>query len=70
MKKYSQDVMKALRKSLGAENEKDTSLDKEIMSMDKEEAFERYCKYKGLLGCWYKYLMDAIESIYGVKLSQ
>lgn len=35
MKKYSQDVMKAVRKSLGAEDEKDTSFDKEIMSMDK-----------------------------------
>ena len=68
MKKYSQDVMKAVRKSLGAEDEKDTSLDKEIMSMNKEEVFERYCKYNGLLGGWYMYILDAIESIYGVEL--
>jgi hypothetical protein len=69
MKIYSNDVMKALRKCLDVE-ENDTSKDEEIMSMSKEKAFEYYCKWNGLSGGWYYYLMDAVESIFDVKLEK
>lgn len=65
---YSEDVMKALRQSLGCKDKNDTSKDEAIMSMDKEEIFERYCQWNGLLGGWYQWLIEAIESIYDVKL--
>lgn len=41
MKTYSEDVMRALRQSLGLDAD-DTSKDKEIMEMPWEEVFERY----------------------------
>lgn len=70
MKTYNYNVMKSVRMSVGAYNEKDTSFDEEIMAMDKKDVFERYCTYNGLVGCWYEFLLDAVESIYGVKLNQ
>ena len=70
MKIYNEDVMKALRQSLGCKDENDTSKDEEIMAMDKEQVFERYCQWNGLLGGWYQWLIEAVESIYEVKLSE
>ena len=68
MVKYNDDVMHALRQANGLEKE-DTSLDDEIMSMDKKEVFDRYCTWNGLMGCWSDCLLDAVESIYNVKLT-
>lgn len=67
MKVYNEDVMKAVRQSLGYD-EDDTSRDEVIMKMPKEEVFERYCTWNGLLGGWYQWLLEAVESIYEVKL--
>ena len=67
MKKYNDDVMNALRQTNNLEKD-DTSMDKEIMSMSKEEAFNQYCTWNGLVGGWSDYLLDAVESIYDVKL--
>lgn len=69
MKIYNEDVMKAVRQHLGYD-ENDTSRDEVIMEMPKEEVFERYCLWNGLLGGWYQWLINAVESIYEVKLTQ
>lgn len=65
---YNDDVMYALRQVNGLEKD-DTSLDNKIMSMNKKEVFDQYCTWNGLLGCWSDYLLDAVESIFEVKLS-
>lgn len=67
MKKYNKDVMKAVRQHLGYD-ENDTSMDEVIMKLPKEEVFERYCLWNGLIGGWYQCLLDAVESIYDVSL--
>lgn len=69
MQIYNNDVMKALRQSIDLDPD-DASQDEEIMSMSKEKTFEYYCKWNGLLGGWYYYLMDAVESIFDVKLTK
>lgn len=66
--KYKDDVMKAVRQSLGLE-ENDTSRDNDIMQMDKKSVFEHYCLWNGLLGYYYQDLLDAVEGIFDVKLS-
>lgn len=68
MKKYNEDVMYALRQVNGLEKE-NTSLDDKIMNMNKKEVFDQYCIWNGLLGCWSDYLLEAIENIYNVKLT-
>ena len=70
MKIYNEDVMKTVRQSIGCKDENDTSKDEEIMAMDKEKIFERYCQWNGLMGGWYQWLISAVESIYEVKLSE
>ena len=40
MKIYNDDVMKAVRQSIGCTDENDTSKDEKIMRMPKEEVFE------------------------------
>ena len=70
MKIYNDDVMKAVRQSIGCTDDNDTSKDEKIMRMPKEEVFERYCTWNGLLGGWCQWLMDAVESIYEVKLTE
>lgn len=69
MKVYNDDVMKAVRQSLGYK-EDDTTRDEVIMEMPKEDVFQRYCQWNGLLGGWYQWLIDAVESIYEVELRQ
>lgn len=69
MKVYNDDVMKAVKQSLGYE-EDDTTRDEVIMEMPKEDVFQRYCQWNGLLGGWYQLLIDAVESIYEVELRQ
>lgn len=68
MKKYNEDVMYALRQVNGMGKE-DTSIDDKIMNMNRKEVFDQYCTWNGLLGCWSDYLLNAIESIYNVKLT-
>ena len=65
--KYNDDVMKSVRQSLGLE-EDNISRDDEIMQMDKKAVFEHYCLWNGLLGYYYQYLLEAVESIFNVKL--
>lgn len=67
MKVYNDDVMEAVRCNLGLQKD-DTSQDAAIMTMDKREVFERYCRWNGLIGCWDEYLLDAVSSIWNVKL--
>ena len=67
--KYNDDVMKTVRQSLGLE-EHDTSRDNDIMQMDKKDVFEHYCLWNGLLGYYYQYLLEAVESIFNVKLAE
>ena len=67
---YNEDVMSAVRQSIGCYDGDDTSKDKEIETMSREEVFERYCKWNGLMGNWYQTLINAIESIFEVDLSE
>lgn len=67
--KYNDEVMKAVRQSLGLDGN-DTSRDSDIMQMDKKDVFEHYCLWNGLLGYHYQYLLEAVESIFDVKLSE
>lgn len=69
MDKYNDDVMKAVRQSLGLD-ENNTSRDSDIMQMCKKDVFKHYCLWNGLLGCYYQYLLEAVESIFDVKLSE
>lgn len=68
MKTYNEDVMKALRQIRDIEPD-DTSLDEEIMELDKREAFRQYCQWNGLIGCFDDYILDAVESIFDVELT-
>lgn len=67
MELYTEDVMQANRQRMGLD-ENDTSRDKEIMEMDKDDVFREYCLWNGLLGSWYRDILEAICSIYGVDL--
>lgn len=69
MDKYNDDVMKAVRQSLGLE-EYDTSIDNDIMQMDKKDVFKHYCLWNGLLGSYYLYLLEAIQNIFDVELTE
>jgi len=69
MDKYNDDVMKAVRQSLGLE-ENDTSRDNDIMQMDKKAVFEHYCLWNGLLGSYYLYFLEAIQNIFDVELTE
>lgn len=68
MKLYNEDVMKALRQTRNLEPD-DKSLDEEIMKLSKRKAFEEYCRWNGFLGSWDEYLLDSVESIFNVKLT-
>lgn len=68
MKIYNEDVMKALRQMRDVESD-DISLDKEIMKLNKREAFREYCQWNGLLGCFDDFLLDTVESIFDVQLN-
>lgn len=67
MNKYNDEVMKAVRQSLGLE-EDDESSDDEIMNMNRKRVFKIYCQWNGFLGSWYDTLLQVIENIYNVKL--
>ena len=69
MKKYNDEIMKAIRQRMGL-NENDTSSDKEIMKLDKYDVFRQYCLWNGLMGRWHDTLLGVVENIYGVELKE
>lgn len=66
---YNDDIMEAVRQTLGLE-EDDVSADDKIMDMDRAEVFKRYCRWNGLLGSWYDTLLEVVENIYDVELEE
>ena len=69
MKKYNDEIMKAIRQRMGL-NENDTSSDEEIMKLDKYDVFRQYCLWNGLMGSCYDTLLSVVENIYGVELKE
>lgn len=67
MKKYNEAIMQAVRQRFGLD-ENDVSIDESIMKMKKEEVFEEYCKWHGLLGTWYYDLLGVVEDIFDMDL--
>jgi len=66
-KTYSRNTMEAIRQSRGL-GKNDTSDDKKIMTMKKEDAFNAYCIWNGLLGGYGYLLLETVEDVYGVNL--
>lgn len=69
MNRYNDEIMKAVRQSLGLD-EDDESADDEIMSMNRKRVFKIYCRWNGLLGSWYDILLEVVENIYDVELKE
>lgn len=69
MKVYSEKVMEAIRQHRGLEPD-DISEDEEIMKMAKQDVFNQYCAWKGLLGGYGYMLLNVIEDIYDINLQQ
>ena len=69
MNRYNDEIMKAVRQSLGLD-EDDESADDEIMSMNMKRVFKIYCRWNGLLGSWYDTLLEVVENIYDVELKE
>ena len=61
--------MEALRQSRGLEHG-DTSQDGDIMSMAKQDIFNEYCQWNGLLGGYGYLLLNVVENIYDINLQQ
>lgn len=68
-KTYSKEVMEALRRRRGLEPG-DASEDADIMSMAKQDVFNEYCQWKGLLGRYGYSLLNVVENIYDINLQQ
>ena len=68
-KTYSEEVMQAIRQRRGLEPD-DTSKDDIIMNTAKQDIFNEYCQYNGLLGGYGYALLNVIEDIYGINLQQ
>ncbi len=66
---YSREVMEVLRQCKGLEPG-DTSKDADIMSMAKQDVFNNYCQWNGLLGGYGYSLLDVVENIYDINLQQ
>lgn len=66
MKKYSNEVMQAIRQGRRLDAN-DESQDDIIMEMPKEEAFEGYLNWNGLFA-YGESILRAVSSIYEVKL--
>ena len=56
------DVLGAIRRNLGAEDENDTSKDARINEMDAADLFQCYCNWHGLLG-WSYTLSSSLDNI-------
>lgn len=67
--KYSENIMRDVRQSLGCD-ELDTTHDEEIMKMAKQDVFNKYCEWNGLLGGYGYDLLNVIENIYDINLQQ
>ena len=61
--------MEALRQRKGLESD-DASKDTDIMSMAKQDVFNEYCQWKGLLGGYGYSLLNVVENIYDINLQQ
>ncbi len=46
------------------------SEDTEIMKMAKQDVFNKYCQWKGLLGGYGYSLLNVVENIYDINLQQ
>ena len=68
-KTYNKEVMEALRQCRGLEP-CDTSQDSDIMSMAKQDAFNEYCRWNGILGGYGYLLLNVVEDIYDINLQQ
>lgn len=68
-KTYNEMIMEALRQRRGLEVN-DISEDAEIMKMAKQDIFNEYCQWKGLLGSYGYDLLNIIEDIYDINLQQ
>lgn len=68
-KSYNEDVMKALRQHRGLEPD-DTTEDADIMNMSKQDVFNNYCQWNGLLGGYGYALLNVVEDIYDINLQQ
>lgn len=66
---YPDNIMRNVRQNLGLD-ELDISRDNEIMSMAKQDVFNRYCEWNGLLGGYGYSLLNVIEDIYDINLQQ
>ena len=66
---YNKEIMKALRQRRGLEPG-DASADVEIMSMAKQDVFNEYCLWEGLLGGYGYSLLNVVENIYDINLQQ
>ena len=68
-KTYGKDVMEALRQRRGLEPD-DISEDTDIMSMAKQDVFNEYCMWNGLLSGYGYKLLNVVEEIYDMNLQQ
>lgn len=66
---YPDNIMRNVRQNLGLD-ELDISRDNEIMSMAKQDVFNRYCEWNGLLGGYGYDLLNVVEDIYSINLQQ
>lgn len=63
---YPEWLLKDIRKNLGLEAD-DTSQDDEINAMSKQEVFERYLTWQGIIG-YSDRIISVIETIYNIQL--
>lgn len=63
---YPEWLLKNIRQNLGLEPD-DTSQDDEINAMSKQEVFERYLTWQGIIG-YSNRIISVIETIYNVEL--
>ena len=66
---YGKEVMEALRQRRGLEPD-DVSEDVDIMNMAKQDAFNEYCAWNGLLRGYGYSLLNVVEDIYDINLQQ
>lgn len=64
---YPNYIIKKLRNRLG-EDENDSSVDDEILSLSKNEVFSHVLKWDGLLGSWDYEIKRYVNDIYGINL--
>ena len=68
-KTYNKEVMETLRQRRGLKP-CDTSQDSDIMSMAKQDVFNEYYQWNGLLGGYGYLLLNVVENIYDINLQQ